>query len=153
MATSTLLFSETFEFLWGVLKRDRFGGQFEYAETSKSFRSVVSAHFKTVAQKPRYGVYVIRVKSISQVVYIGKGGTVTNASKFKDQDVPGRLKAHRGRVSSDKWFKMLCDWKGPLTIEYVFLGAMSISPAAAEVTLLQAYLNEHGSLPEMNRTL
>ncbi len=84
------------------------------------------------------------------MLYIGKGGTLTREGLFKEQDIPGRLKAQRGDVDANEWFRRLVTENGSLVIEYVFLTAKPKSPALAESCLLQAYFNEHGCLPDCN---
>jgi hypothetical protein len=86
------------------------------------------------------------------VLYIGKGGTITTSGTFKNQDVPNRLKASRGNVSSDTWFADLCRGDGPLLVEYVFLRSIPQCPALLESQLLQEHLNHYGRLPVANKS-
>jgi hypothetical protein len=148
-----LLSLTEFEDQWRSLRADRVHGSIEYLDASSSVRAVVIAHFRQKKSGARYGVYVVRQRDTSVVLYIGKAGTVTQEGGLKDQDLPGRLTNTRGRESSQIWFAGLCTANGPLLVEYVLLDATPISPATAEATLLQALLNDTGRLPCGNKTL
>lgn len=128
-------------------------GSYVYRNPSDSFRICTNSHFKRVARQEKYGVYIVRKLCTKEVLYIGKGGTIGSQGKFKEQDIPNRLRNVKGNnVSADKWFRNLLQEKGPLKIEYIFLTA-SKSPAFVETALLQAYLNEHHCLPYINKSL
>jgi hypothetical protein len=139
-----------FEQVWSKLKTTRFSGSFDYADPSGSFCQTVDDHFRRVDQTARYGVYVVRRAVDNEIVYIGKGGTIRGDGTFKKQNVHGRLKAVRGDTRSDPWFASACSVCGALRVEYVFLTASPVSPALAEVWLLQAFLNEKRRLPRYN---
>jgi hypothetical protein len=91
----------SFEDIWTSFKASNYSGSFSYADPNVPFRKSVHAHFVPGQPPVRYGVYVVRVVSSGTVIYIGKGGTVTSQGNFKDQDIPGRLTAERGKLSSD----------------------------------------------------
>jgi hypothetical protein len=141
----------TFSEQWQSLKRKYPSGSFDYRDPMVAFQSVVTAHFAKVDTKPRYGVYLVRAADSQEVVYIGKAGTLTTSGTFKDQDVPGRLKAERGRVSSTEWFARVCQEEGPLTVEYVLATDLNNSPSYLEATLLQSFLCDNRRLPRLNR--
>jgi len=134
------------------LKKLHEHGHFKYNTNSLLFSSVAREHFKTVKQKERYGIYVIRRQKNDEVLYIGKSGTITNIGKFKGQDILGRLTNIRGETPSNVWFSELFDEQGPLLIEYVFLSILK-SPTLIESLLLQSFLNEFGHLPLKNKSL
>ena len=135
------------------LKKTHDHGSFEYADCLASFHSCLALHFRNVSRLEKYGVYVVRQRDTGEVLYIGKGGTIDSEGLFKGQDVQGRLaNVKGGDISANKWFADLCQAKGPLVIEYVFLPT-SKSPALVEAVLLQAYLNEHHKLPYKNKEL
>ena len=128
-------------------------GSFEYSNPNFPFRSTVTSHFKNVQRKDKHGIYIIRQKSTGDVLYIGKGGTLDQDGNFKSQDIPGRLKNLKNSdTSANEWFKSLFEEKGPLVIEYIFLPTKPISPTFIESLLLQAYYNEHKSLPCRNNS-
>src|SRR5215471_20539894 len=135
-----------FERLWAELKSTRSSGSFDYTDPNASFCKTVDDHFRRVAMRPRYGVYVVRRTVDDEVVYIGKGGTIKTDGSFKNQDVPGRLKAMRGDTPSDRWFASACTDCRALRVEYLFLTASPWSPALAEAKLLQAFLHEQRRL-------
>jgi hypothetical protein len=141
-----------FEDQWRSFRTGRVQGSFEYSDASSSLRAVITSHFRD-GRGARYGVYVIRHRETSAVLYVGKAGTVTQEGKLKDQDLLGRLTNTRGRESSRTWFASLCAANGPLMVEYVLLDATPISPTTAEATLLQAFLNDTGRLQCGNKTL
>ena len=99
-----------------------------------------------------YGVYIVRSAADDSVLYIGIGGSVMTNGTLKGQDIVERLRNVRdGGIPADTWFKDLLS-RGPLRIQY-FLCLPPVSPAFLEALLLQAYLSEHGRLPEKNRRL
>jgi hypothetical protein len=143
-----------FDMEWQELLAIHRHGLFEYADSLGRFSEVVSCHFDPLKGKPKYGVYVVRQKSTNEVLYVGKGGTIDNRGIFRRQDIPGRLRNVRANdVSANEWYGALLNEKGPLLIEYVFLGSRPVSPGLAEARLLQAYLNDHGHLPPYNKEL
>lgn len=143
-----------FEMEWQELLASHHHGSFEYADSLKRFRKVVSGHFEQFKGESKYGVYIVRQKSTNKVLYVGKGGTINNQGDFKSHDIPGRLRNVRENdLPADKWYGRLLDEKGPLLIQYVFLGRRPVSPGLAEARLLQAYLNDHGHLPPYNKSL
>jgi len=143
-----LIEKKHFESLWSTIRSEYHSGSFEYVTPTKPFKTVVTSHFRSVRERNRYGVYIIRQKSTMDVLYVGKGGTIKPNGEFKDQDLPGRLKAERAKLNSNQWFGNLCNEYGPLVIEYIFLSAKPESPALVEAKLIQVYLNEFGKLPD-----
>jgi hypothetical protein len=144
---------EPFEDEMASLKKTHEYGSFEYANPLSTFSSCVRSHFSRIERLGKHGVYVVHQRSTGEVLYIGKGGTIDPEGKFRKQDIPDRLtnvKAHD--MSANRWFANLCQEKGPLIIEYVFLPT-SKSPALVEATFLQAYLNEYHRLPCRNKEL
>ncbi len=113
-------------------------------------------HFANVLAQAKYGVYLVRRVSTDAVIYIGRGGCIAASGQFKEQDVPGRLKATRRDkntkrdIPANGWFEGLRIAEGALKIEYVLLGKDPIGPGLAEAQLLQAFLDDHGVLPRYN---
>jgi hypothetical protein len=135
---------------WELLKKNHEHSSFEYNVSSKSVRETITSHFQNSQRREKHGVYVIRQQSTHEVLYIGKSGTINRQGRFKDQDIPGRLKNTKDKLSAKEWFGSLVQKKGALVIEYVFLAPSPKSPALVEAMLLQAYLNENGCLPLRN---
>jgi hypothetical protein len=135
------------------LKKANEHGSFVYASSSDTFSSICNCHFRQIKRIDKHGVYIIRQKSTNQVLYIGKGGTINNQGVFERQDIPGRLRNIKSKISSNEWFKKLLLEKGVLIIEYLFLNKSPISPAVVETVLLQAYFNQYGKLPYRNNEL
>jgi len=129
------------------VKVNRRCGRFE-CDGASNLRTLVSATFASYAGA--YGVYVVRAKS--DVIYVGKAGTLCNSGHFKDQGLVGRLCNVRGNLSGEAWFRELIAQYGPVEIEFVVLDE-TCSPALIEAALLQAYRNEHGRLPAKNGEL
>ena len=134
-----------------VLKREHEHGFLAYSDSSHAFSDVVTAHFRKVQRDDKQGVYIVRQQSTGEILYIGKGGTIDDSGHFQKQDIPGRLKAVRGAIYSNDWFRTLVDEKGSLVIEYMFLATTPKSPALIEAVLLQAYFNEYDCLPYRNK--
>ena len=142
-----------FEDELSTLKRLHKYDCFEYDTNSVLFSTVAKEHF-TTKQKERYGIYVIRRQKDGEVIYIGKGGTITNSGKFKEQGIFKRLTNIRGKTPSNDWFKECFNEQGSLLIEYVFLSTPTPkSPTLIESSLLQSFLNEFGRLPIKNKSL
>jgi len=144
----------TFEGELSRLKRGYEHDSFEYSDARTSFCSAVTLHFQNVQGTDRHGIYVVRQESKRrQVLYIGTSGTMDRDGCFKKQDIPHGLKnVKNDDVSANEWFKSLLKEKGQLVIEYVFLLATPESPTFVESLLLQAYFNEHKSLPYRNKS-
>jgi hypothetical protein len=139
-----------FETLVHELRAEYKHGSFDYTDAAQSFRQSVRRHFSSAAK--HYGVYIVRSAADDSVLYIGIGGSVMANGTLKGQDIVERLRNVRdGRIPADTWFRELLS-RGPLRIQY-FLCLPPVSPAFLEALLLQAYLNEHGRLPEKNRRL
>lgn len=136
-----------------LLKKTCEHGFYEYSNSSESFRTCTTSHFRRVKQKERHGIYVVCQRDTQEVLYIGKSGTIDSQGQFKGQDIPKRLKnVKEGHASANKWFRDLLQERGALVIEYIFLPT-SKSPAFVEAALLKAYLNEHHRLPYKNKSL
>ena len=96
-----------FESTWNSLRTNNYPGSFEYSTPTKPFNEIVTSHFRLVDNRKRYGVYIIRQQKSGEVLYIGKGGTINSLGDFKQQDIPNRLKAERGKIRSNEWFSNL----------------------------------------------
>lgn len=143
----------TFEDEIASLKETFEHGSYEYSNSSDSFRTSTTLHFRGVRQRERSGIYVVRQRDTKEVLYIGKSGTIDSQGQFKGQDIPKRLRNVKAcNASPDEWFRNLLQEKGPLVIEYIFT-SISMSPAFVEASLLQAYLNEQHRLPYKNKSL
>jgi hypothetical protein len=128
----------------------RYVASFVFGDAPSSIREAVKTAFR--ASRPAFGVYVLRT-SDGSVVYVGKGGTIGNGGEFKGQDIPGRLvNVRTNDMSAEQWFRNVVSVYGLLQIEYVIL-PKSRSPGFVEALLLQAYLNDHGKLPPLNKSL
>jgi hypothetical protein len=141
-----------FETEWQLMRGEHDQGAIELPPNAP-VRAAITAHFRALSTDRHYGVYVIRQKPGSRVLYVGKAGTVANDGTFKDQDLPRRLTNTRGTTSSARWFEQLLNQHGALLVEYVLLRPSPLSPAFAEAKLLQAFLNEFGRLPVANACL
>ncbi|REJ80635.1 MAG: hypothetical protein DWQ34_13315 [Planctomycetota bacterium] len=140
-----------FEGLFQSLFESEPSGVFEYVDAGASFQRIARNHFRSQSQLR--GVYILRQRSSRDVLYIGKGGTVDNGGKWKKQDLVGRLTNVRsGDQSANSWFAGVVAVVGPILIEYVLL-TLDCTPAYVEAMLLQAYLNDNGELPQLNRGL
>lgn len=140
-----------FEKEWQSLIKSLEHGSLCYSDSSVSIRTVVDSHFCRVQRQEKYGVYVVRRQATMEVLYIGRSGTIKQDGDFKGQDIPRRLKNRKGNMSAEDWFGNLFTQKGPLLIEYVFSELQPKSPSLLESVLLQAYLNEFGRLPYLNK--
>jgi hypothetical protein len=133
-----------------LLKKDYKYGSFEIVDLNTSSDTVITDHFRQI-KGSQYGVYIIRQKNTQQVLYIGKAGTINQDGVFRMQNLPKRLKNVKGGDKPSRvWFHEMMEAYGTLIVEYILLLESPHSPALVEGVLLQAYLNEHGSLPEKN---
>ncbi|MBI1815912.1 MAG: hypothetical protein HYR72_13110 [Deltaproteobacteria bacterium] len=145
-----------FEEEWQRLREIGVHGYFEYAHASERWSKAVDGHFATVRVPDKYGVYLVRRVEDSEIIYVGRGGSIDSNGRFKEQAIPGRLKAprrdriRRCDIPANRWFLDLRAAEGALRIEYIILGKVPKSPALAEALLLQAFLDKHGILPRYN---
>jgi hypothetical protein len=126
-------------------------GHFQYVQGVERWSMVVNDHFANMQFPARFGVYLVRRSDVNEVIYIGRAGCITGKGSIKKQDIPSRLKARRGKLSANRWFRELRDAEGDLELEYIILERSPMSPALAEAILLQAFLNEYGVLPKYNK--
>lgn len=144
-----------FDDQWNALIAGRQHDSFDYAGSSEPFDQVVTEHFRARAPHTSFGVYVVRQQSSNEVLYVGMSGFINNQGQFKGkQDIPDRLKnVKTNDVPANVWFGSLVQERGSLSVQYLLLDNTPISPSLAEATLLQAYLNENGRLPNRNKEL
>ena len=74
----------TFEEELCSLKQKHDFGYFEYASQSIPFKSVVTSHFRNINKDDKHGIYIVRQKSSGKVLYIGKGGTISQDGTFEE---------------------------------------------------------------------
>jgi len=102
------------------------------------------------------GVYLIfRSDDLTRPVYVGKAGTVQSHGSMKRQGLRKRLTAKQGRKSRARYFreKMKKEGCGLTFLWFVTFDQDSrILPALIEMEVLQAYFDQHGRLPEMNKS-
>ncbi len=129
-------------------------GQFEIS-SGNELRNKIRA--SNVSNKP--GCYVIYKNSIEShnVIYIGKAGTMKTDGSFKDQGLAGRLCAKQEKMPRPQFFQEIIE-KHKISILYfqwfvTFNGQSKILPAKAEADLLQAYFDEYGELPMLNKDI
>lgn len=136
-----------------ILKNDFKSGSYEYDNDSDHFSTITINHFKNKdREKNSHGVYLIREKKSSEILYIGKAGSINNNGDFKKQTISGRLKNKKEGKSSNIWIKNLFEKKGTLIIEYILLPeTKSPTPAFIEALLLQTFLNDKNRLPIKNK--
>lgn len=103
------------------------------------------------------GAYVLSASSLrgAEVVFIGRGGEFRRETGLGQQGILGRLaaKASKGMTRKQDYTRRLetAD-AAELGIEwFVSWGAdRKVLPALVEAELIQAYLDEHGTLPPWN---
>jgi len=118
----------------------------------KNWNEAVISHFKNI-RKPRFGIYIIRNPK-KGVLYVGKGGTVTQNGEYRPQNLKTRLTNRRGKDSSRRWINnILAEGYASISVQcLVFDQETLIAPAYAEACLLQAYRVDHkGELPPNNK--
>jgi hypothetical protein len=141
-----------FEQILADLKAKYEHGVFEYSGRTVKFRKIVAAHLSS--RETKYGIYVIRKGCSNEVIYVGKAGTIRSEGQFKGQGIRGRLRNVRERdVPANAWFGRQVDCHGSLRIEYIVLPEKKLSPTFTEAYLLQAFLNDCGRLPALNKSL
>lgn len=137
-----------------ILKKDYKSGCYEYDNDLHHFSAITINHFKNKdREKNSRGVYLIREKKSSEILYIGKAGSIDNNGDFKKQTISGRLKNKKDGKSSNIWTKDLYnERKGTLIIEYILLPeTKNPTPAFIEALLLQTFLNDYHRLPIKNK--
>jgi hypothetical protein len=143
-----------FEREWTRLKRCGTHGSFAFKGTSADWRQAVSQHFRSMRYaRPIYGVYVVRQRATTNVIYIGKGGTMQQGGRLKAQELDKRLvNREKGRSRKDVFGERVVTY-GELLIEYVILNPQKLVPGYVEARLLQAFFNVNGCLPSGNDVL
>jgi len=105
-----------------------------------------------------HGAYIIADSPECRTIfYIGRAGTVTLDGKCKEQGIRRRLVNLQGRERRSVVFQhFMAERKlAGLFFEWfvTFDDAIKVLPAYAEARLLQAYFDEHGRLPELNKSV
>lgn len=102
------------------------------------------------------GVYLIygRRQSETELLYIGKAGTLRKDGTFKDQKLRGRLNNKQQGMPRQEFFEQQMHAVGLDALAFTwfvtFDSRSRIIPAKAEADLLQVYFAETGQLPEWN---
>jgi hypothetical protein len=118
----------------------------------QSVSTAVKEH--DVPNKP--GAYVISsvTPSRTEVVYIGKSGTVNKDGSWKNQGLRKRLTKKQDNESRSVFFKRYMEKHSLLGLHFewfVTFGSESeVLPIFAEAQLLQAFFCEHQRLPHLN---
>ena len=99
-----------------------------------------------------YGIYAICDSGNQQVLYIGKGGTIQNDGKFKNQNLNGRLKAPRGTYNNSYLYfqNVMTEKTFDSLILLVIYSNPNNPPAYIESISLLKYLNQNNCLPMLN---
>jgi hypothetical protein len=104
----------------------------------------------------QHGVYAISSLkgSLSEFVYFGKAGTIAGDGHWKEQGLRRRLTKKQGKESRAVFFRRYIEENGldGLRFEWfvTFEAESTVLPVFAEAQLLQAFFNEHRSLPKLN---
>ena len=106
------------------------------------------------------GVYVVfAVGTATEVIYIGKAGTLQNDGTWKDQMLPGRLCNRQGQISRCEFFQKMLVETGARELQVRwFVTELTaadgvILPILAESQLLQAFYDDNHRLPRYNDAL
>lgn len=126
-------------------------GQFSIS-SGNELRSNIAEH--KVPNEP--GCYLIYFNAVdtSQLIYIGKAGTIKNDGSFKDQGLAKRLCAKQDGKQRSQFFQELIEQYQVQSLYFqwfvTFDGEVRTLPAKAEADLIQAYYDEFGYLPLLN---
>jgi len=132
-------------------RRFRPNGEFVLGHGDR-FRDVMRA--RGVPNEPGVCIVSGQREHATEVLYVGKAGTISQEGTPKPQGLSGRLANLQGRqrrqVVFQRWLQ-----DGPwdtLRFEWIVTWSAEgrLLPAKAEADLLQAYLSDHGCLPKEN---
>src|SRR5437762_11682038 len=113
-----------FEATFDQVKANRECGRFEYGEAANSsLRGVLKSNLGERAPAA-YGVYVVRAKCASRVLYVGKAGTLSNSGAFMDQGLARRLPNTSGGGSGGEACRASVAGYGRGVGEYVGAGRL-----------------------------
>ena len=136
-----------------ILKKlvdEHVSGCFLYTTACESFRAVAARELGCHCQS--HGIYIIRALVDSRILYIGKGGSINRDGAYRSQGIYGRMTNTRNNnASANEWFRDVVAQYGDLQIEFVVLDSTTLVPGYIEAILLQAFLNDFGRLPALNR--
>ena len=103
-----------------------------------------------------YLIYAVRRRR-SELLYIGKSGTLRTDGTFKGQGLATRLRMKRGKKWRAEFYTEEIRQRGLSAIEFrwwvTFDRKVRILPAWAEAELFQAYFDDHQQLPPWNLTV
>jgi len=100
------------------------------------------------------GVYIIF--GGRRPLYIGKAGTIQQDGRPKKQGLRKRLRMKQGGISRAKFFRNVMADGRLSRLRFLWFVTLdeknNIIPAFAEMELLQAHLERHGRLPDLNKS-
>ena len=102
------------------------------------------------------GIYIIfRCDDLQRPLYIGKAGTMQTDGTWKEQGLKKRLTMKQDGMYRSEFFRKLMADKVLTGLTFLWFVThrqnSGVIPAFAEMELLQAYYNQYGSLPELNK--
>lgn len=104
-----------------------------------------------------FGAYIIygTPSCSGEAIYIGKAGTLEQGGSLKKQGLSKRLLMRQGGKRRAEFFREVMDQSAPKGLSFAwfitFDGPRRVLPALAEAQLLQAFFEDRGALPLLNK--
>jgi len=129
--------------------------------TNGTFILMKGKELKKVVKKSRVpnmpGIYLIFEKKNgkSNLVYVGRAGTLMNNGEFKRQGLNERITNRQSGLPRFKFFGHHLKRCDALNFRWfvTFTDYIRVIPSKAECDIMQAYFNEHGFLPKWNSSI
>lgn len=99
------------------------------------------------------GIYLVWSEPGSELLYVGKSGTVRQDGSFAAQGLRARLRKKQDGVPRQRYFDSLLVKRElrALRIEWFEWNGDSEPPFLSEARVLAAFLRDHGKLPPLNK--
>ncbi len=101
-----------------------------------------------------YLIYSVRSKR-TELMYIGKSGTLQTDGSFKEHMLAQRLRMKQGKQWRAEFYREQMELLKLAALEFkwwvTFDNKVRVIPLKAEADLIQAYFDDHGRLPPWNR--
>jgi len=107
----------------------------------------------------KYGIYIFsgKTKFKAEIIYIGRAGTINQDGTFKKQGIGKRLTMKQSGMYRENFFQKVIEDFGyeALSFEWfvTYNESNNILPGFAEAELLQAFFDDFGQLPRLNKSI
>jgi methylmalonyl-CoA/ethylmalonyl-CoA epimerase len=137
---------------------DSYATQFENGEFTFRRADNLRETIQRASVPARFGVYLIYGESRdrSELLYVGKSGTLKADGKFARQTLPERLQAKQDKKGREEYYRELLSDSEFDSLRFRWFATWTedvrLLPLRAEAALLESHFLAYGRLPRLNRS-